>query len=122
MNGSFYPFFPPVFSFISAIPNPSTVIQPETANFTCIAIGIPAPNFQWSRRDGMNSSLLSNSTEYRISDATLDMMTTSNLNITETNPLDTGMYTCEASNIVGMGSRTLSLQVNGEKMSQTLSL
>ena len=121
MNVAFYPFFSPVFNFFSAIPNPSTVIQPETATFTCIAMGLPAPDFQWFRRDGMNSSLLSNSTKYRISDATLDMMTTSILNINEINPSDTGMYTCEASNVVGMGLRTLSLQVNGEKMSQTIS-
>ena len=103
---------------VMMFPQNSTVIQPETANFTCIAPGFPAPNLQWFKQDGMNLSLLSNSTKYLISHMTAVDMTESYLMITEANPLDAGIYICEASNVVGQNSQNSSLQVNGEKMFQ----
>ena len=118
MGNSFAPPFSPVFPFVTVFPQNSTVIQPETANFTCIGSGFPAPNLQWFKQDGMNLSLLSNSTKYQISNMTVEDLTESYLMITEANPLDAGMYICEASNIVGLHSQSSSLQVNGEKMSQ----
>ena len=66
----------------------------------------------------MNLSLLSNSTKYQISNMTGENMTESYLMITEANPLDAGIYICEASNVLGRNSQNSSLQVNGEKMSQ----
>ena len=118
MNKSFCPLFFPVFPFVTVFPQNSIVIQPETANFTCIASGFPAPNLQWFKQDGMNLSLLSNSTKYQISSMTAENLTEGYLMIIEADPFDAGIYICEASNVLGQNSQNSSLQVNGEKMSQ----
>ena len=117
-NGSFCSLFFPVIPSVTVFPQNSTVIQPETANLTCIASGFPAPNLQWFKQDGMNLSLLSNSTKYLISHTTAGNLTESYLMIIEADPFDAGMYICEASNVVGLHSQSSLLQVNGEKMSQ----
>ena len=108
-------FFSPALPVVSVFPQNSTVIQPEAANFTCNASGFPSPSLLWFKQDGMNLSLLSNGTKYDILYMTTENLAQSYLTITETNPFDTAVYICEASNVVGNDSQSSSLQVNGEK-------
>ena len=107
----------PAVPVISVFPQNSTVIQPETANFSCKASGFPLPSLQWFKQDGMSLSLLSNSTKYDVSYMIAGNLTQSYLTVSQTNPFDTSLYICEASNDAGNDSQSSSLQVKGEMMS-----
>ena len=72
-------------------------------NFTCQAIGEPAPNISWFFNGVMID--VSDTSKYKIEDRSINTTTTENkltvYNATET---DVGAYTCNATNIIGSDS------------------
>ena len=90
-----------------------TVIQTKQDNvsFNCSAIGEPLPNIYWI----YSGDVISNSTKYVITyTEEEENEVTSTLIITEPGPLDTGVYSCNVSNILGYDIAQTTLTVNGK--------
>ena len=90
-----------------------TVIQTKQDNvsFNCSAIGEPLPNIYWI----YSGDVISNSTKYVITyTEEEENEVTSTLVITEPGPLDTGVYSCNVSNILGYDIAQNTLTVNGK--------
>ena len=108
-------------------PNGSRVITDEgTPSFlvNCTAAGIPPPNITWSDPSGMELPN-DNNARIRLQDHTTAQLmaddgftflyhVTRSLVITNTNDMDTGIYTCTADNgVVAVDSNTVEVFVRG---------
>ncbi len=99
----------------SLVPDPPAIIQPPintttsigiTIQFTCSAIGQPAPNIYWTaHRHGVSETIYSNFSIRYIS----ENETVSTLTLFRVTPAIAGEYTCIASNIIG--TDTISAQL-----------
>ena len=88
-------------------------------SFICVANAKPQATIQWMK----NGNLLSNSTTMIISSITMgncsitdspdQCMTSSTLRIFNTQPSDSGVYTCNATNEAGYVGENATLTVNG---------
>ena len=83
--------------------------------FTCTAIGLPRPSFQWTRTMENTQVTLNNSSQLVISETISgDRQSTSVLTLIQTGTTDTANYTCTAQNPAGSASSTASLNVYGK--------
>ena len=95
-------------------PGNLTVVEPETATFSCLATGRPRPAIVWVQ--------LSDMTQVQSSDFTIDSEgmeighreRRSNLTILGTQPSDAGAYGCVAMNEAGIDMDQATLTVHGE--------
>ena len=95
-------------------PGNLTVVEPETATFSCLATGRPRPAIVWVQ--------LSDMTQVQSSDFTIDSEgmeighreRRSNLTILGTQPSDAAAYGCVAMNEAGIDMDQATLTVHGE--------
>ena len=101
---------------ITVLPSDQTVVQPNTALFTCTFSGLPRPSIQWWRRTvGSDLTLVGNSSQFLISETVSgERERTSRLTLLQTNSSDSGNYTCTAENVAGSTSITARLTIYGE--------
>ena len=91
-------------------PVDAVVLSPEMAIFYCEAFGVLAPNITW-RMDGETlESDLENITI--LIGSTGDTIMNSTLQLLNTLPIDTGTYTCVATNAAGSDTASAELTVN----------
>ena len=93
-----------------------TIVSPDNASFTCVAVGVPRPTITWLR--------LSNSMVLEIPPMVPDTLmvtemmlgertTMSTLQLLMVRPLYASVYTCRASNDLGIAEVTTNLVVHG---------
>ena len=100
-------------------PSDQTVLSPDTVSFKCSSTGRPRADIYWISKDNI---VISNTTEkfvistYAIGNCNISdpCMSSSTLQILNTRAVDSGEYTCVATNIVGNYSSTTILIVNGK--------
>ena len=100
-------------------PSDQTVLSPDTVSFKCSSAGRPRADIYWISKDNI---VISNTTEkfvistYAIGNCNISdpCMSSSTLQILNTRAVDSGEYTCVATNIVGNYSSTTILIVNGK--------
>ena len=98
-------------------PGNLTVVELETATFSCLATGRPRPAIVWVQ--------LSDMTLVQSSDFTIEGMEIghrerrSNLTILSTQPSDAGAYSCVAVNEPGIDMDQATLTVHGENSCAT---
>jgi len=120
----FFPFFkiavPPD---IIIPPDDQTLLSPEATAFNCTSIGKPRADIYWISDDKvvikdttdkyvLNTYIMGNCT---ITDPPSECVSSSRLEILKTRAVDSGEYTCVASNVAGTDSASTSLIVNGEQ-------
>ena len=88
----------------------SKVIQHSRINaFLCQAVGEPVPDISWYF-NGVMINVSDNSSKYMIMSRSLNITTTNNtLTVYNVTSSDVGVYTCNATNIIGSDTN------NGEK-------
>ena len=75
--------------------------QEENVTFLCQAVGEPVPDISWYFNDVM-INVSDNSSKYMIVSRSFNITTTENtLTVYNVTSSDVGMYTCNASNIIG---------------------
>ena len=81
-----------------------TVIEGDQTTLTCTALGVPAPEFMWYRGseliNGLDTRLQVSSSDPMINVTTGFVYTTSELTLTMVNKNDSGVFRCEATNIL----------------------
>ena len=83
----------------------------DTASFTCLATGGPAPTISWY----FNGALLADGATHTISETSVNITTiNSTLTIMSVESSDVGTYTCNATNVVSSDTSSGVLTVNGE--------
>ncbi len=97
---------PPV---ITQPPMNTTVLEGATVNFTCAAIGKPAPNINWTAHNN-GVPITINSNIYFIYDIT-ENRTVSMLILFKVMPAIAGTYTCIVNNTIGMDTQSAQLIV-----------
>ena len=112
---------------ITELPTNTTVTSGEDVNFTCTATGKPRAVISWLRNNNEvknNSSLsdggvpviITNSTmgNCTMTDPCSECVSSSRLEILKTRAVDSGEYTCVASNVAGRDDEITILVVNGK--------
>ena len=108
---------------ITKAPLDTNILSSGDVNFTCIAIGKPRATITWSRNTNtitnniykdipgiIINSIVGNCT---IDDPLSQCLSSSTLQITDAAAVDSGEYTCIATNKVGSNEKTAKLIVNG---------
>ena len=108
---------PSVAATITSPPANISVVAPDSAIFSCTAEGVPIPDITWIRiDDGAESEIiLDNSTQINNTPMS-DRVLMSTLTFSETQPLNSAMYRCVASNLLGSENAVAQFTVNGENM------
>ena len=89
-----------------AHPKPQTIVEPNSAKFTCRVVGDPKPSVTWSR----NGVVLSDSGRFEIYEEKDDFV----LEVFDTTTQDTGTYVCTATNLAGQKMAEASLTVESK--------
>ena len=90
-----------------------TINESQSVNFLCQAVGEPVPDISWYFNDVM-INVSDNSSKYMIVSRSLNITTTENtLTVYNVTSSDVGIYSCIATNVVGIDSDGGHLQVNG---------
>jgi len=93
--------------------NNKSINETESVNFTCEATGESVPDISWYFNDTM-INVSDSSNKYMIVSRTLNITTIENtLTVYNVTSSDVGMYSCNATNIIGSNSNSGHLQVNG---------
>ena len=107
-------FFPTVAPQILDLPDNLTVVEPQDATFSCLAIGRPRPDIVWTRLSDM-TQLQPPSVNFTIEEQEIgDRGRRSNLTILDTQPSDAGAYACMAVNEPGTDAEQATLTVHGK--------
>ena len=103
---------PPVAPIAIAISANQTVTSPAPVSFNCTVDSYPHSNITWLH-DG--TEVQAAPPKVTISTVKMDIRTQeSTLTLLNTTSVDTGTYTCSATNVEGLGNMTTELQVLGE--------
>ena len=116
-----------VIPVITKPPTNTTVTSGEDVNFTCTATGKPRAVISWLRNnnevindnslsDGGVPVIITNSTmgNCTMTDPHSECVSSSRLEILKTRAVDSGEYTCVASNVAGRDGEITLLIVNGK--------
>ena len=99
------------------LPRKQTIISPNDAMYNCQATARPRPSISWYKVDSDgNRTALMNTIKYPISvviNSSREREVISNLSVTNTDPSDTAIYVCEATNVVSTTEGNVSLTVHG---------
>ena len=98
-------------------PEQQTITSPNNALYQCQASARPLPTIIWYKVDSDgNRTALMNTIKYIISVVIIpgsERDVISNLSVTNTDPSDTAVYVCEATNVVSTTEGNVSLTVHG---------
>ena len=115
-----------VIPVITEPPANTTVTSGENVNFTCTATGKPRAVISWLRNNNevINDNSLSDGGVPVITNSTMgnctmtdprsECVSSSRLAILKTRAVDSGEYTCVATNVAGRDDETTILAVNGK--------
>ena len=88
------------------------IIESNTTDLTCEAIGYPPPTVVWNRINGILSDRVSVSDSVSVLTGYGNVTRVSvNLTITNASSEDTGVYTCSANNSVGSDNSNVNITV-----------
>ena len=87
--------------------------QSSNLNLTCIVVGAPVPSVMWERLDGrsLHESANISFEKLNLAEAEFISLTLELYNVQE---LDSGLYSCNASNYLGSISHSVNVIVKGE--------
>ena len=103
---------------IISAPANTTVVQPDSVTFTCVATGLPRPVVTWFFEDSEGSRIeLVSGGDFSIDESMLSQTgereAQSVLTIDFIAPMDAGLYVCVAENIVDTTEASAVLTVHG---------
>ena len=90
------------------IPRDKTETVNRTIQFVCIATGVPTPHLMWYREGEMLN--MSSRIDFQFNE--LESHATLSLNILNTMPSDSGLYSCVAGNRAGIAESSFQLTIN----------
>ena len=88
----------------------------DPAMFSCTADGVPRPNITWWRvyNNGTEVEVMEDSSTQITTTAQNDRLMMTALTFNETQPFRSGMYVCQATNLLDSARATAELTVNGK--------
>ena len=92
-----------------------TVLAGDTATFMCVAEGVPRPSITWYSQTPQEIAPGGRFSVETVNGAG-DRQVTSTLSITDAQPLQAGMYACNATNEVAVDVAMATLTVNSESV------